>query len=288
MLATSHNREQGKLMQEIIALLKSIPDVIWSAFLASILTLSGVLISNRSNTTRLRLQLEHDGREKQKERVAALRRDVYLRTVEELVKANAHLASLPQIDITKINIGEGFQGFFSVSARLQLVAEPKTAILVNALVAEYGELIVKMMVYLIPVSDAKSSIAIADDHYVKSQSEISRILSEMKKINEAGNPNPIVFAVLKSSFESQQKLSDQYAQERDSAWGRFNSANIEFQKFILSQLRIISPKQIPVLIEIRRDLGLTGSIAELEAQMEQQFKRMDQHLDSLICTLQSG
>ena len=60
MLATSHNREQGKLMQEIIALLKSIPDVIWSAFLASILTLSGVLISNRSNTTRLRLQLEHD------------------------------------------------------------------------------------------------------------------------------------------------------------------------------------------------------------------------------------
>ncbi len=67
-------------------------------------TVGGVLISNGSNTKRLKLQLQHDANEKTKERTAALRREVYLRAVEELVKANAHLATLPQLDLSKTNL----------------------------------------------------------------------------------------------------------------------------------------------------------------------------------------
>ena len=122
-------------------LLQSIPAVIWSGVIASLLTLSGVFMSNLSNTNRLKLQLQHDEREKAKERTATLRREVYLRTVEELVRANAHLSGLPQLDITKTNLAEGLQGFASAAARLQLVAEPQTALLVNQLQADYSELV---------------------------------------------------------------------------------------------------------------------------------------------------
>jgi len=118
-------------MIDLIAFLKSIPDVIWSGLIASMLTLGGVLISNGSNTNRLKLQLQHDANEKTKERTATLRREVYLRAAEELVKANAHLATLPQLDLSKTNLGDGLQGFFSATARLQLIAEPKTALLVS-------------------------------------------------------------------------------------------------------------------------------------------------------------
>jgi len=47
-------------MTSLIEFLKSIPDVIWSGLIASALTLGGVLISNRSNTVRLKLQFEHE------------------------------------------------------------------------------------------------------------------------------------------------------------------------------------------------------------------------------------
>jgi hypothetical protein len=126
-----------------LLLLQSIPNVVWSGLSAALLTLAGVLISNWSNTNRLKIQLNHDAQQKAIERIIGLRREVYLEVMEELTRANTHLASLPQLDFTKVNPADGFQGFLSTAAKLQLVAEPKTALLVNDLVADFGEIIVK-------------------------------------------------------------------------------------------------------------------------------------------------
>jgi len=272
-------------MNILVTALHSIPDVIWSGIIASLLTLGGVLVSNRSNTNRLLLQLKHDATEKAKERTAALRRDVYLRTVEELVKANAHLASLPQMDLSKVNLGEGLQGFFSAAARLQLVAEPNTALLVNKLVAQFGELVFELMTHLLPASKAKTDIQIADDLYSKVQIEVNRILADMAKQNETGKPDLEVFQALQTSFKFQQSQFNKYAGERDDAWTRFNSGNIAFQRFLLTQLRDIGSKQIPVLIEIRRDLGLTGDLRLMEEQMQLQWNRMEEKFNALIGSL---
>lgn len=275
-------------MTPLIAFLQSIPDVIWSAVIASILTLSGVLISNRSNTDRLKLQLQHDANEKAKERTATLRREVYLRTAEELVKANAHLASLPQLDLTKANLADGLQGFSSAAARLQLVAEPKTALLVGQLSSEYGELVFKLMTHLIPVGKSRVDIQIADDLYTKAQAEVSRVLSEMSKINESGKPDPQVFEALDLSFKFQQSQTKKYADDRNAAWTNFNHQNLSFQRYFLTQLKDIGSKQIPVMIEIRRDLGLTGDLAEVEAHMRNHWLRMEAHFDTLIVQLKGG
>lgn len=272
-------------MNMLLAALHSIPDVIWSGIIASFLTFGGVLVSNRSNTNRLLLQLKHDAAEKAKERIAALRRDVYLRTVEELVKTNSHLANLPQMDISKVNLGDGLQGFFSSAARLQLVAEPPTALLVNKLVGRYGELVFELMTHLLPASKAKSDIQIADDLYSKAQVQVNRILSEMAKLNETGNPDSSAFQALQTSFDFQQSQSEKYAGERGEAWTRFNIGNLAFQRFLLTQLRDIGSEQIPVLIEIRRDLGLTGDVQQMEEQMRLQWHRMEEKFNVLIASL---
>lgn len=275
-------------MTILIAFLTSVPDVVWAGLIASVLTLSGVLISNRSNTNRLKLQLQHDASENAKERTATLRREVYLRAAEELVKANAHLAGLPQLDIAKTNLGDGLQGFFAAAARLQLIAEPKTALLVNQLAAEYGELVFKLMTHLLPVSRAKADIQIADDLYSKAQAEVTRILSEMAKLNESGRPDPQTFQALDTSFKFHQGQTVKYGNERSDAWERFNQHNLTFQRYLLTELRDIGSKQIPVMIEIRRDLGLTGDLAAIEAHMKQQWLRMEAHFDALIAAIRDG
>ncbi|MFZ3220223.1 MAG: hypothetical protein WA174_09315 [Rhodoferax sp.] len=275
-------------MTIFIAFLQSIPDVIWSGVIASILTLSGVLISNRSNTNRLKLQFQHDADEKAKERTAILRREVYLRTAEELVKVNSHLASLPQLDLAKINLSDGLQGFFSASARLQLIAEPKTALLVSQLSSEYGELVFKLMSHLIPMGQSKTDIQIADDLCTKAEGEVTRVLSEMVKVNESGKPDPQVFSALDSSFKFQQSLAKKYADERSAAWADFNHRHHAFQRYLLAQLKDIGSKQIPVMIEIRRDLGLTGDLAEIEAHMRSHWLLMEAHFDALLVQLQGG
>ena len=252
------------------------------------LTLGGVLISNGSNTKRLKLQLQHDAKEKTKERTATLRREVYLSAAEELVKANAHLATLPQLDLTKTNLADGLQSFLSAAARLELIAEPKTALLVSRLASDYGELVFKLTRHLLPASRAKSDIQVADDLYSKAQAEVTRLISEMSKLNESGRPDPQAFQALDKNLRFQQTQTSKFAGERNTAWNAFNQHNLAFQQYLLTQLRDIGSKHIPIMVELRRDLGLSGDLAELEVHKKQQWVHMESHLNALIAELEDG
>lgn len=275
-------------MSQLVDMLRSVPDVVWSGVIASVLTLSGVLISNWSNTTRLRIQLQHDSDQKAMERTAMLRREVYLKAVEELTKANSHLAGLPQADPTKTNLAEGLQGFFGAAAKLQLVAEPKTALLVNSLVASYSELLLRLLGRTMPLHEARSDISVHDTLYNQAQEQVTRVLGEMAKFNESAQANPQVFDALQRSLEGFQSRASKHATDRSLAWETFNRLNLEFSKQLLIDLREVSEQQIPALVEIRRDLGL---ITELEAycqQMETQWIRMSSLFDALLKKLQDS
>lgn len=272
-------------MSDLVSLLASIPATVWSGIIGAVIALSGVLLSNRGNTSRLRIQLQHDAAEKAKERTGALRREVYLRAIEELVKTNSHLAALPNVDPTKVNIGDGLQGFFSAAARLQLVAEPTTALLVNRLVGEYGELFFDLFAVLQPAHTARSDIQLADHHYALAQTEVTRILGEMAKLNESGKSDPASSSALQSSFDFQHGQTAKFAKDREAAWSRFNTANVAFQRTLLSKLRDLGPRQVPVMIALRRDLGLGGELEALEQQMHQQMLRIEERFDALITGL---
>lgn len=170
-------------MNELVDLLRSIPDVVWSGVIASTVTLTGVVVLDRSNTARLKIQLQHDAQENAKEHTATLRREVYLSAAEELTRANSYLAGLSQTDLSKTNAADGLKDFFAAAAKLQLVAEPKTAMLVNQLVASYGELALQLMVRLLPLQKARSDIAISDDFYNKFQGELTRVLGQTAAFN---------------------------------------------------------------------------------------------------------
>jgi hypothetical protein len=274
-------------MQTLLAVLFSVPDSIWASVSGACLALSGVLLSNKSSTARLRDQLQHDAAEKAKERTATLRREVYLDMAEQLARANSHLAKLPNLDPSNINLGEGFQGLFSAAARLQLIAEPKTAVVVSKLMSEYGEIVLDLFEHVPPVHKARTDIKIADQHYTNAQAEIGRLLGEMKRNTESGTRNPAVFQVLQSSFDFQQAQSAKFAADRDAAWSRLNVANVSFYRVLLAKVRDLAPRQVPMMLELRRDLGLTGELDELKEQLLLQAERMERRLTLLINSLTS-
>ncbi len=271
----------------IAQLIQSVPDVIWSGIIASFLTLSGVLISNRSNTTRLNTQLTHDREEKIKERTLSLRREVYLKAAEELVKLNAYLASLPQQDIAKGNLGEGFVGFQTASARLQLVAEPQTTLLAMRLSGTYGELLLELTPRLMVLGEAKSDIQIADDLYTKANNEVQRILSAMTQQNESGKPGQQAFDALQRSFQFSQEQASQFAANRSAGWASFNRGNIAFMRHLFSRLREIAPQQMKLMVEIRRALSLIGDLSKVEEEMQKQLDRMTEKLTQFLQSMES-
>lgn len=271
----------------ICPFITSIPDVIWSGVIASALTLSGVFISNWSNTNRLKAQLKHDSEEKAKERKANLRREVYLLAAEELVKANNHLAKLPQLDISKNNPADALQEFFASAAKLQLVSEPKTSLLVSELVTTYGELVLKTISKTRPIQELRVDIAIRDDHYNRAQAEISRILAAMAQFNESAQTDSVIFTALQNSFEFHQGQAAQLASEREELWKRHNSLHIEFVKELVIEMKLIGERQIPVMVEIRRELDLKGDADEYLQQMRKQWGRINTQLDAVLRDLET-
>lgn len=276
------------MIATFISFLRSVPDVVWSGVIAAALTLSGVLISNWGNTNRLKLQLRHDAGQKAAERTAQFRREVYLRAAEELTKANTCLASLPQADLTQTNAAMRLQGFFAEAAKLQLVAEPHTALLVNQLVAEYGELLLKLLSIIMPLQRARTDIAICNDLYNQAQSEVKRVLAEMTKFNEQAQTNSAVLDALQRSFAFHQSQSEKYSRQRTEHWKEFNEGNIAFCRGLAIEMKRLGELQIPVLIAIRQDLGLTGELETFKAQMQTNADRMTTQLDALIKALEEG
>lgn len=269
----------------LAALLASVPDVIWSGIIGSVLTLLGVMLVNWSNTTRLKLQLAHDSEEKVRQRRAELRKGVYLSVVEEMVKASSHLASLPQANVSN-DMMAPLQGFFAAAAKLQMVAETETAILVGDLVSTYGELMFSVMGLAAPVQAARADADRDRTFYDKCQSEVERLLAAMKQHNESGNADHEAFERLNRSYEFASSQAEKYSSQQSEHLQKATTHQLTFVRALVPQMKAVGLKTMNVSIQIRRELELDSDPEALSAQLKLQWQRMDAALENLLQSLE--
>lgn len=273
---------------QILCYLREIPDVVWSGLLASALTLTGVMLSNWSNTRRLIKQLSHDSEEKGKDRINSLRKDVYLKAAEEMAKVNGYFGKIPQIDPSKENIGDGLSEFYAVAAKLQLVSQPHTSKLAGELVTRYGEILLSLLGMASPIHGLNIDIRVTGDFYERSHAEVTRILAEMAQLNESGQPNAVRFAALKSSYESAQQAANKFADERSKAYEKHGVAMREYTIALLKEIRSVGALQVQFTAAIRAELSLTTDLAEFEARLQADFERMEKSVQMLLAKLEEG
>lgn len=263
------------MLSEIICFLKSVPDVIWSAIVASGITFFGVMLSNRSNTNRLVLQLNHDASEKSKEKISNLRREVYLKAIEDIEITNVHIGNLATRDLTNLNLTPELSAITASMAKLKLVAEPKTSILVGDLSVEFGALFLKLLPQLAVIQSARTGIEINNSLHDSSSAEASRRLNDMHKFNEEGRQNTTVFQTLKNAYDFFSEQAQQYADARSLASDVFNMRLQEFNAMLLPEMKELHKIQLKVAIAIRKDLGIACDVAELQRQLERHWAVME-------------
>ena len=69
---------------DIMSFIEIIPTALYGIIIGSFLTIIGVVLTNASNTKRLRLQYEHEQKLANKARDLNLRRDVYMQAMEAI------------------------------------------------------------------------------------------------------------------------------------------------------------------------------------------------------------
>lgn len=267
-------------MSVVLNIISSIPDVFWSGLLASAATLSGVFLSNTSNNKRMKIQLQHDSEQKNKERQLTLRRPVYLEFIGELTKLIQKISPLTSVDGSNLSdyINDTMYNFFASAARAQLIAEPRSAQLIDELRFLLIVAMLTIMRQWFPAAFAKIDIDVAESCYNRYSAEIDRILDEQIKLEEAGHSNEYKYEVLSQRLSIYLKNWEEYAATRNSAYERFNKFNVEFQKAIILECIKLQPYLLDLMIELRRDLGLTVELGELAEQMRRRTLEMQEKL----------
>ena len=256
-----------------------LPDVVWSGVVAAITallgTFGGVIGTNWGNTKRLNRQLEHDTEEKAKERLLAIRRELYLKAVDANVRGLAYFGSLAQVDLTAPDVSAPFQDVLAAAAQLQLVVNQSTVQFISSLVSAYGELQLKLIAKVFPIHNLRSEIDTQSTLYDNTQAEIKRVLSTMTQYNESGQHDQERFDRLTRSFELARNMAQKTAAERSELWNRKNTLHRQFLKDMLPELKQISELQIYVLVELRRELDIEGDIEIFKRIMRAQVERME-------------
>jgi len=276
------------MIGQIIEFMKTVPDVIWSGIVASGITFLGVMLSNRSNTSRLILQLEHDAREKSKDKINNLRREVYLKAIEDIEATNIHIGTWANRDLANLNMNAETQAIGASIAKLKLVAEPETSRLAGDLSAALGALFLKLLPRLMPLLEARSDIEINDSAYISSSAEASRIMREMHKFNEEGRQDANIFQTLQKSHEFFCDQAQQYADARALAYELREARMHEFNAMLLPDMKEISKLQLKVAVAIRTDLGIVSDVADLQRQLERQWAVMEAGFSDAMKELKVG
>lgn len=260
----------------------SLPTVIWSGIVAALISLGGVILSNRSSLERLKEQLRHDAREKYRDRLANLRKDVYLALVAETTKANAYLGSLAGRDPTDGAFGEPLQGAMAELAKVQLIGSREAAATAGELSARYAEVLLNLIGAAKPMYDAKSDIKIADNLYQQAFAQSQRVLAEIATENESGAPRKERMDSLFSAFDHYRDQYCSIAAERDAAWERFNSQHKDFIHAVLGETKRLGEAQILLARALRDETGLDTDESDLRRRLEENNKRASQAIDSLL------
>lgn len=238
-------------------LLASVPDVIWSGVVASAITLSGVIASNKSNNNRLVTQLEHDAKEKDKERNFTLRKTVYLANIDEVMKVADILNNLANEDIFEINITDKFSLFSSALYQLEIVAQPKTAKLIKQLSSSYSELLHRVIEQLYQVRTVKEDVDINERLQDAAQERCQSALDEMRKLVSDPGFSRKVYDHLNGFVEKEREQMDNFHRAKVEALKNYSNTKAAFHKKVIEEVIDLKIKELQskVLLSMREDLG---------------------------------
>jgi hypothetical protein len=189
---------------------ESIPDAVWAAIIASLLTLSGVLATNRGNYKRLIKQLYHDAEERDKERKMDLKRQVYLEAAEAIMSMYSILNRLPDLTIIDSDLSEQFFNSSVSISKVNVIESDLTVKAISAVSLAISRKYLELTAKRLPLVQRQNEINIQNTLLAQSAAERDRMIELMKDFNLKGLVDQRLWKVINTNFEFEKKRCDEY------------------------------------------------------------------------------
>lgn len=264
------------------AAIAEIPSIVWSGISGATLALLGVVIANWQNLKRQRDQHAFDAREKRRDRILTLRREVYLPLAGSWQEALGFLGTLAA---SKNDSVEPLTKFTSAAMKLAVVAEMPTAILANKASSELAKAYLHLNQAAIPARQASEQIETFKEFRIAAQENVKIAQQEIDKFLRGAQTDRIMFEALTANKKRYDELVDQYWTMENNAQKQRAIQTIQYLREVASSIPQLAKFGFTLFVEARRDFELetdeAAYAAAYNAEQDSLHEVMQKTIDQL-------
>lgn len=262
------------------------------ATVAAGISLYGVSRANASSLARLHVQHEHDlleadrqrvhdAAQKEEDRKAAIRREVYTKAVEAAHGFLGYVGRLPDIRLGQPDEDAPLQTLLQANSKVWLVAEAEAAHLSRELASKAGELFLAVRAQVQPLRLAKEPWWELGELLENAQAELRRTHAASAQAREQGLPSGLLEAHGKS-FADAGTFFRYLKDQRTRIEGEVAAMRVAQLTQTIDLLRPMQELLVELVSSLRKELGLPPDLEEFQRQLADQEARMRRALDKLI------
>lgn len=241
---------------ELLKLIEKIPATFWGVVVGSFFTIIGVVLTNLSNSKRLRIQLEHDRDLKKHERELTLRKEIYLAAAEAISAGLGVVGRLFDLNTPYDKIMEPFADKASSIAKVNVIANDDTIKAITIFMEELTGGLLRLSRKRIQLGAMKERMSSIQKQIDQSSIERDRMISLMKEYNLAGSSDSQRWSVIQQNYDFELKGIHDLSIEKCKLELELFSAQMVLAKECHSEIAILNKLVIPVIRYVRAELDL--------------------------------
>jgi len=269
-------------MEVLICWISKVPNVVWSAIIASLLTFLGVLWTNKGNEKRQAAILSHEEKKFKSEQKIALKRDVFLEAAGSFANAIGIIPKLMNINFTEKDIEEQLKGHAAIVAKTYLSASESSISEILNFSSELAEAILGLSKPRQEILGHKKAIDVYQKIIDDSNKEKDRIISIMKEFNIQGRKDDATFNYLNASYETQEKIISENQEHLDNQSRVITTKYKEFCKNCIAENSRILLLLPTMTIALRKELENDENSQIFINAIEESARRMKTSFEQLL------
>lgn len=242
---------------------------IFGALLATVVTVLSVSMTNRHSRKQQEQQLDFESTERQRDRIASLRRDVYLPAADAFTGLISGMSQLMKIEASDGDLHGVAQAFGAALTRIQMIASPETIRRVADLQREFVSTISILNQKRFPMIVRQQQIDVAADvlkNYEASLDALEDRLTELTRVpRPPGNENLRIATVM---LQNTRRLRD----EARIDWLRLRlaqeTARADIVREFVRRTEALMTIQAPLLSAIRGELENDAALQLITEESE--------------------
>jgi hypothetical protein len=271
-------------MEYITELICKVPNVIWSAIIASFLTFLGVLWTNKGNEKRQSALLEHEKQKYRSEQKLALKKEVFLNVARSFADVLGIIPKLINLDFSQKEIETQMADHSGIVAKSYLAAKETSVAEILNYSAETAEAFIHLMKDRAVVQDHKKASEIYQTYVDSANTEKDRVISILRELNLQGRRDPVIFDYLNDTYEVQEGIVQKNIKNKEEQLSILEPLHKSFTKKCLSEHSRLLSMLPPMSIALRKELDNDEDSQIFTDALNHNINRMNNAFDNLLAS----